>query len=338
MGSTNKTTGSTVQNKSMPFMDDVLGSAKTVFNSGNAWAPDTSSHVTPFAKQTTAGLTGLQNFATGQVIPLAQQNLGRVQSAVAGLGSNGLTDLQDQQVNRLQPIASGNGMNAEQQHAYDLLNPIASGQDRQNNPYLEDVIKRSGQDIAGANALTASGAGRYGSGMAQDVTERNIGDMSSNLRFNDYNNQQGRMDNAINQLFGMGTTGMGQKTDAIGSLYNAGQQGLGNIEGGTAALNDAFAQRADPYKTMLGIGQQYQDQNQKVINDKARIFGETQNAQTAPIDYLASLAQKFQGGSTVQNTSQPNNMMQNVIGGAIGGYGQAQNPLMGLLGGIGGLF
>lgn len=370
-----KNTGSTTSTTSMPLVNDILPWAKGVVTNsgpGGAWKPNTTSMVTPFSKQTMSGLTGLQNTANNSTGAFTD-NFNRIN---ATLKDGGLNTLQDQQVsrfdqiahgnglntqqqtayNRLDPIAGGNGYNADQQNAVNLLNPIAQGKGMQNNPYLEDVIKRSSQDIAGANALTASGAGRYGSGMAQDVTQRNIGDMSSNLRFNDYNNQQGRQDAAIQNLFGMGsqglaqktgainsqfgigTTGQNQRTNAIGSLFNAGTQQRQNVLNGTQQLSDAYGARKSPYQDLLNIGGMYENKNNQLLQDQSRIFNEKKNAQLGPLNWLSDLASRFQGGSTTTNYQQPSNPFGGGIGGFLSGYGLTGSPLGGLFGGLGGAF
>jgi hypothetical protein len=333
MGGSSKSTQTTFT--SQPGVNEVLGSAKTIFNSGVPWAPDTSSHVTPFSQQTSYGLTGLTNVSKAAIDPF-NKNFGRINAVV---GDGGLNNLQDQQVGRLQGVANNptglnalqmkaynqltptaNGLNAEQQQALNYLTPIASGQARQNNPYLDGVIRRTSDDIGSSTNLQASAAGRYGSGAHQGVLADAVGDMSANMRYQDYGQQQGRQDAAINSLFGMGTTGatqrsnalgqqfgMGatgqqQRMDAIGSLYNAGREQRQNVLAGTQQLQDAYQARLDPFRTMLDVGQQYEGLNSRVLQDQARILQERKNALTDPVNWLANLAGAFQGGQQVQTT------------------------------------
>jgi hypothetical protein len=286
----------------MPGMNQVLGSAQTIFNRGTAWAPNTTSMVTPLSAQTKNALAGMTNAANGAA-PAFASNFNRVNQT---LGDGGLNALQNEQVNRLQGMAGGSGFNATQQQALDYLNPIASGAARQNNPYLDDVISRGAQDIGNSANLMASAAGRYGSDSHAGALGKQIGDFSSGLRYQDYGAQQARQDSAINQLFGMGTTGASQKNDAIGSLFNAGTQQRQNVLGGTQQLSDAYNAQLQPYQTLSGVGDRYEDLYSRTLQDKNRIFNEKKNAQTDPVNWLANLAAAFQGGQQVQRTSTTN--------------------------------
>src|SRR5688500_19498463 len=124
--------------------------------------------------------------------------------------------------------------------------------------------------------------------------------MASGLRFADYNTQQGRMDSAIRDMFGMGNQAntqteadkarqiygmdqrtalgntansqyeadMGRKLDATGSLFNAGQQQQGNINANTGALSDAYSAMQQPSEALMGIGGQYEELMGRQINDQ----------------------------------------------------------------------
>lgn len=315
MGGSSKTTSTTFQ--SQPGVNDVLGTAKTIFDSGIPWAPDTSSHVTPFSTQTSAGLAGLYNQASDVN---TRWSLANNFNNVARLTRDGgLNYLQNQQVGRLQgiadgPIAEGTGQfNDAQRRAYDYLDPIAGGRDRQGNPYLDEVIRRNSDDIGNSVNLQASAAGRYGSGTHQGALADAIGDMSANLRYQDYGAQQQRQDNAINALFGMGNQAnaqseadWGRRMDAIGSLFNAGREQRQNQLNSTQQLQDAYNAKLAPYQTMIGVGQQYEGLQGRVLQDQARVLQERKNALTDPVNWLANLAGAFQGGQqqTTQSTSE----------------------------------
>lgn len=329
-----KSTGTTTTTQSMPGVNDILGWGKSVAQNGNAWAPNTSSQVTPFSTATMAGLKGLNSTAQGAVNPFAN-NFTRIKETV---GDGGLNNLQDQQVARLQGMAGGNGLNSIQQNALNLLNPIAQGKEMQGNPYLQGVIDRGSQDIANTANLMASGAGRYGSDSHAQALGKNIADFAGGLRFQDYNNQLGRRDAAIQNVFGMGTTGQGQQQNAISSLFNAGTQQRNNVLAGTQQLKDAYDARLDPYRAMMGVGSAYEGKNQALLNDASRIFDAKQNSTRAPVDWLAGLANLFQGGGQQTVTTQPSNAVGGGLGGAIAGYDTFGGPLGALFGGLGGAF
>jgi hypothetical protein len=204
------------------------------------------------------GLNSMQQWAYNQLNPMAQ--------------GNGLNNMQQAAYNRLDPTAAGNGFNATQQNAANYLSPIASGASRQNNPYLEDMIKRGSQDIGNAQNLMASSAGRYGSDSHAGRLGKEIGDFAGNTRFTDYNNQNARQDNAINSLFGMGTTGAGQKNEAINQQYGIGTQGFGQK---TNAINAQYgigsqgaAQKANAINAQYGIGTQGAAQKSGATNQQ----------------------------------------------------------------------
>jgi hypothetical protein len=440
---------STTTTRSQPYANDLLGWGKSIVNSGDAWKPDTTSHVVPFSTQTTNALAGLQG-VSNSAMPMFRANLDRINKLQQDGGLNGL---QQQQVSRLQgianqPIQQGSAalndvqkqglsgyqgfaaqtpqqgtaalndiqrqslsgfqgmadtpgsqgwaaLNDVQRNAMNLLNPIASGAQLTGNPYLEDMISRGSQDIGNAGNLMASAAGRYGSDSHAQALGKNIADFAGNTRFNDYSQQQARRDSAISQLTGIGNqadsqyqfganrqlaglqgvagmgnqannqygegvnrqlaglagiSGMGnqanaqtdaaraRQTDAIGSLYNAGAQQRQNVANGTQQLSDAYAARLQPYNTLLGVGARNEDLYARTLADRVRVNAAKQGAVTAPLDYLAQLANMFQGGTTVQTGMQPGQSpLSKGIGGALSGYASTGNPFGAILGGLGGI-
>lgn len=292
MSGSNKSTGSTVTStQPAPGMSQLMSGAKGVFDSGNAWAPNTSSMVTPFSTQTKQAMSGMTNTANSS-IPAFDQNF----KNITGLTQDGgLNTMQQQQVDRLNPIANGDRMNG--------------------NPYLNDLINRSADDIRLKGALNASGMGRYGSGGHEGVVDKAIGDMSGNLRYQNYGDEANR------------------QMDAIGSLFNAGTQQRQNVAAGTGQLQDAYNARMGPYNTLSQVGAKNEDLYSRTLADKSRIFSEKQNAQTAPINWLANLLGAAGGGQQVTNTSQPSGGLPGAIGGATAGAGLFGGPLGALFGG-----
>lgn len=295
MSGGNKSTGSSVTStQPSPGMSQLMGNAQGVFNSGSAWAPNTSSMVTPFSMQTKQAMSGMTG-AANSAMPAFDQNF----KNITGLTQDGgLNALQQQQVNRLNPIANGDRMNG--------------------NPYLDDLIKRSGDDIRYQTGLSASGMGRYGSGGHEGVLSKAIGDMSGNLRYQNYGDEANR------------------QMDAIGSLFNAGTQQRENVAAGTGQLSDAYNAKLSPFNTLMQVGAKNEDLYSRTLADKARVFSEKQNAQTAPINWLANLLGAAGGGQQVTNTSVPSNSLASGVGGGLAAYGATGNPLLGLLGGVGG--
>lgn len=297
MSGGNKSTGSSVtSSQPAPGMSQLVSGAKGVFDSGNAWAPNTSSMVTPFANQTAQAM-GSMTSAANTSLPAFNSNFNNVSSMTK---DGGLNTLQDQQVARLNPIAAGDRMNG--------------------NPYLDDLIKRSGDDIRYQQGAIASGQGRYGSGGHEGVLSKAIGDMSGNLRYQNYGDEANR------------------QMDAIGSLFNAGTQQRQNIAANTGQLTDAYNARLNPLNTLAGVGGKYEDLYSRQLADKSRIFSDKQNAQTAPINWLANLLGAAGGGQQVTNTSVPSNPLGGAIGGGMAGFDTFGGPLGALAGGLGGAF
>ena len=330
MPDSNRQTGYT--NTSMPGMNQILGNAAYVFNSGKAWRPDTTSHVTPFSTQTKNALSGLEGSARGATGTFGNS----FANLSATLNDGGLNDMQDQQAGRLQQTAGGNGLNTMQQSGADWLQRIASGGDMQNNPYLEDTIKRGSQDIANADNLMASVNGRYGSGSHAGVLQKNIGDFAGGLRFNDYEGQLKRRDSAIRDYFGMGTTGHDQRTDAINSLYNIGSQQRENNIAAPGQLAAGYNASLTPWQTLGKVGEAYEQKNQQILDDKTRVFNETKQSMTDPINWLSNIAGAYKGGQQV--TNERYNPLLNALGGAASGYDIFGGPIGGAVGGLAGLF
>ncbi len=136
----------------------------------------------------------------------------------------------------LRPVVEGAAQNyaTGQEH----LRGIASG-DPASNPFLEAIIKRQQESTSNAVNGQFSAAGRYGSGAHTGSLTKQLGNQELGLRYDDYNAQQGRQDQAANVLFNQGMTGsqMGGQLDA-NEMQRAGlQQQVG--EQRNAILNDA---------------------------------------------------------------------------------------------------
>lgn len=367
-----------------------LQGANDLYSAGVGSQPYMGSTTVPQSAQTQTGLGWMQSGAQSAMSPMQRQfqmvanNAGNggfnpiQDEAVAGLrgaaangsGSGALNDIQRNSLAGYQslagtgPAAEGTGqLNDIQRRSYDLLNPIAGGSEMNGNPYLDDVISRSSRDMQDSINLSASGAGRYGSGAHQGVLSREIGDMSSGLRYQDFNNQQGRRDAAIRDVFGMGETadrmyesdmgrrqaglagmtglgaaGEGQYRDALSSLFNAGQTHQQNINGNNSALQSAYGGMMQPGQTMMDVGGQYEDLYGRNLNDTLRIFQGQQDApwnQLARLNAIGSGAGALGGSGTA--TAQGPSRLSGGVGGAIAGssfgpLGMLGGGLLGLLG------
>lgn len=264
-----------------PALISGLQDAKTLYSKGIGGNIYGGSTVVPYSKQTTQA-QGIDERTANAAIP-ATENYWNQASNLANDG--GLNSLQMESVNQLRPMASGSML--------------------QGNPYTEDLIKMNARDMGDAINLSASGAGRYGSGVHQDQLATNIGDMASQARFGNYNTERGYMQ------------------DAIGSLYNAGQQQRDNIAGGAGILSNALGIRQAPGQILRGVGSELEDLYGRQIDDNLRIFDAQNNApweQLARLNAIASGAGQL-GGSSTGRATQPGPSFLDILGGGLSAAG-----------------
>ncbi len=292
------TTKSKPWGAAQPALKAGLGAAQNLFENdigGNFFPGSTA---IPFDKRTGWGMNAQMQGARG-----AQGDFNANFNQVAANAANGgLNKLQNQQVGRLQQQAGG-GM---------LFN----------NPNVQKMIDLNARDIGASSNLMASAAGRYGSGAHQGVTERNVGDMATQVRADDYGRERG------------------YQQDAIGQLFNAGQQQQANINSNAGFMQDAYGAMMQPGQTMMDIGGQYEDLATRRKNDELRKFQGNDMAGWNRIGLLNNVATGAGGmGGTQSTTAQGPSRLQSGIGGALGGFDMSGgNPWGALLGGMGGLF
>lgn len=279
-----------------PAMKLGLEDATKLYKSGVGSQPYTGSTVVPFAKQTTQAMNDMAKNASSW-----QGELRNNFSNVWGNASNGgLNELQMGSVDKLKAMADGSMMNG--------------------NPYIDQVIGNTSDDIGKSSNLMASAAGRYGSGGHQGVIADAVGDVSSRMRMQNYDTERGYMQ------------------DAIGSLFNAGQQQQNNINANTGALSSAYDLAMKPGQTLMDIGGMYEDLQGRQMNDQMRLFNEKQNQGWNQIGRLNAIASGAgQMGNTGQTTAQGPNRMGAGLGGALSGYAMG-GPMGAALGGLGGYF
>lgn len=200
-----------------------------------------------------------------------------------------------QNFNNISGMANDGGFNPLQQSMVDLLKPTAQGSELNGNPYLQNIIDMSARDMGNQINLQASGMGRTASGANQDVLARNIGDMSSNLRFQNYGNEQGRMDAART------------------SLFNAGQQQRSNVANGTNDLLAAFGAQNAPVDMLSQLGLTRDQHAQNQLNDQIRAWEDGLNK---PLERQSMYNALYSGAGQLGSTS---TQKQNTGGGEIAG-------------------
>jgi hypothetical protein len=134
------------------------------------------------------------------------------------------------------------------------------------------------------------------------VRAREVGNVAADMDVNEYRNWQGRKDNALQQMFGMGQTGMDN-------------------------MNPAYQSLSAPAQDLMGVGAQYEDLAGRQMNDQLRITDQKQNQQWNSIQrLLAAAAGAGSLGSTTQTAQGPSNTLSNMLGAGLGGA-----SLLGLL-------
>jgi len=253
-----------------PLLDKGMGDALSLYNNGGLVKPNTSSTVVPYAQQTTQGMNSIQNTAQQATAP-------------GGLNS------------QFESIIGNGGFNQPQMDAVNNTRSLAnSSYDMNANPGFADVLKQAQEgSMYGTNA-NAAAMGRYGSGTHQGVQQRELGDLTGRMVYNDFNNWLGRRDNANQSLFGMGQTGMNN-------------------------LNPAYASMKQPAEDMMGVGSMYEDLMGRTMNDQLRITNEKQNLPLANIQALLAAAAGAGNYGTQTGQSQgPNSTLSNIAGGGLG--------------------
>lgn len=130
------------------------------------------------------------------------------------------------------------------QPGQDYLNSVLSGHYLgQNNPYLNQMVQQTGQDVGNKVNSTFSQAGRTGGGANQQLLSRGLADSENALRYQDYSNER----NNMTQAAGMAPAYQAARTSGINSLMGAYQTAGqlpyygANAESGIGSLFGGFS-------------------------------------------------------------------------------------------------
>jgi hypothetical protein len=386
-GDDNQTTQtSTVEpyEKSKPLINRALADVMKLYNSGVGSNVYTGSTVIPYAQQTMWGMNNLQQLANANdgsssnfmkrlqsimnnggfsgtqrdAIGGMQDIAGDLSRHTSYLAQNG--GLRPGQVNDLKAMrgATGSisdllgqlgrtgGLSTPQNDALKYYQGIA-GSKFDYSPDFQKVLDAGLQDAREGVNANASAAGRYGSGIAQGVMAKELGNLSNTARLAEYRDWQGRKDAANTNMANLGQTGVGNLSSlsqlqsslgnaALGaantgtqnlqnlyglgntlnsSLFNAGQAGLGN-------MGTAYQTAQLPAQTLMQLGGMNEDLAGRIKNDELRIF-DAKNA--SPWDQIGRLMQVANLGGAYKTSSTTSQQ-------------PGQNPFMNALGiGLGGL-
>jgi hypothetical protein len=223
---------------------------------GSIWSGPTNA---PFASQQTAGLNHMENTA-------------RAMTPWMGKASE-----------RLDGIANAGPSYAERNLADAASGKLLSGGD----PHFEEALGAAGQRTQDAVNLQASQMGRMGSGANYGTVAREVGNIQTQARSDQYNRERGYQMNA-NQM-----------------LDAERQAGLANRLAAFDRMPAAFDQAMLPGQALFDVGARYQGQAQNVLDDQIRMFDAAQSAPWAQLGRYNAIAQGTGGlgGTQTQRES-----------------------------------
>jgi hypothetical protein len=111
----------------------------------------------------------------------------------------------------------------------------------QNNPYLNQMIQQTGQDVGNKVNSTFSQAGRTGGGANQQLLSKGLADSENSLRYQDYSNERNNMTQAASQLPSYQAARLSGISPLLAAYQTAGQlpyygvnaeSGIGSLFGG----------------------------------------------------------------------------------------------------------
>lgn len=283
-----------------PYLQGTMQEASNLQKAGIGGQVNTMSNVVPFANQTTAGMNNIQGLAN------------------QGMANNPFTGA----LNMYQNTIANGGMSPQQTEAMGYLKPYASGQMAgMNSPAFQSVVQQGQNAISDRVNESASGMGRYGSGAHQQLLSREIGDFTNRALAGQMNADQDR------------------QLQAISGLFSGGNQGIQNAMAAGQYLPGAYDAQFNPARASMGIGSMYEDLARRTLDDRNRIFDETQNR---PWENLARANAIFSGGGSLGGSTSgysqgpsPSPLVSG-IGGALSGYSAFQPYGLGGVGGLAG--
>lgn len=250
-GGSKQTTQSTTNEPwsgSQPALKLGLSEAQKLYKNGTGAKVYTGSTVVPWDKQTVAGQGIITNAAN------------------ANSGGRGLSS-------QYQGIINSGGYNDAQLAALNNTRDVANSTFNINeDPGFQQVVDQA------TNAVnsSASGAGRYGSGVHQQTLGNTIGDLGARQ----YQNWQTRKD------------------AANANLFNMGQQAVGN-------LGTAYTGLQAPAQSLFQVGAMNEDLATRQLNDKLRIFNEQQSKPWENLSRLNAIASGAGQLGSTQTTAAP---------------------------------
>lgn len=198
----------------------------------------------------------------------------------------------------LQDTFNGGGLTDDQRGAMDRYTTQATTPFEFNEDFLK--VRQSALDKqADALARRSAAAGRYGGGIDQAILAREQGDLTSRMNVDQMLNDQNQKNIANAALMAggqqgtntqlginsaqqagyqgigsMGNMGVGQRSDAIGQRAGLESQIFNMENAGLDRMGQAYQTAQQPFMTQRAVGQEYENQQQKMIDDERRIQAE----------------------------------------------------------------
>lgn len=234
----------------------------------------------------------------------ANQNSGALTDALNAnsgvIANGGLTSGQQGNMDAL------NGVNQNYQDIYSrsgqpslteqtLMGTAQGNNIGQGNPFLQDIINRSNDQIYANTMASFGGSGGVGSNLQTDQLASSIGNNTTNLLYGDYQNSLDRQMQALGAIEGQRQQGINNQMGALvgqagvqGQQFGMGQTGQQNLNQAIGQAGALFNNTLLPSQIGLQIGQmqdadaqaqrlaeyeQYQRENDPNFNHIARYLG-----------------------------------------------------------------
>lgn len=257
---------------------------------------------------------------TAQMNPFESQGLNA--QASRALNGSPVTDAASGELQRTLnggylggPVA-GNSQ-ADAQNPYAGSNPFLTGainnasQDVINN-YQRSVVPQLDAMDARSGSFGNAGVGLARTAAASDLT-KNLGNVASGMRFNDYTQQGQYGENAANRRFQAGAQYAG---DTNSAMQNERQRMTGAVGMAPSIANQDYTDA----QALQNAGKGFQQQDQANMTDA---YGRFQNAQNYPKDQLTTLGRGLgmNFGTTSTGTGPQANPWAQALGAGLAGYG-----------------
>ena len=341
-----------------PFLEYGLSEAKQRYETGepNYYPFPTTIGFSP-ESELALSMTRDRALAGSPLVSNAQDYIGNIAQTGGGLGLGS---------NIFQRASTGGFQNEAMQGARNMLGgadfdevldytrATARGDMVGNNPFLQGAIDRAIDPVKDKIQSQFAMSGRYGSGANQDVLAKSLGDVASNIAYNDYQRERQNQLNAQQQLGNLAQRQFSNQTGALGALANLSQADIQRQLAGGTALSSMDRARMARQMEGAKLAPQFAELDYRDAQRLAQVGGareaDAQAQLQSDIDRfnfeqniddqrLANYLSLIGGGTVGSNTIQPvfRNRGLSALGGALGGSQLAGlagfNPMLGAIGG-----